>query len=186
MKTLNFLKTFINIIFASFVLLFILGILGLISLFFFTNYLPPIFQGYGMLFNQNFGWGVYLVPLSYVLGFILFTISIYYLKKCIKPFQESNFYSEVVIKNLRRVGYLFILISTSTVLIRIIAVIYIKTMTNGIVLNFKYSGLQLINSLVSTVEISSIFLLIIGLFFLLFSKAFENAKSLKQENDLTI
>jgi hypothetical protein len=46
--------------------------------------------------------------------------------------------------------------------------------------------ISLISVLVAAIDLKSIFLIIVGLFFLLFSKSFENARAVQQENDLTI
>ena len=46
--------------------------------------------------------------------------------------------------------------------------------------------MRLLNLTIATLDFKSNLAIIIGLFFLLFSKIFENSRMLKQENDLTI
>ena len=110
MQTIKILKILINVLFIGLIAIFALGILFLIGLLFFNDHLPPIFQAYKMIFNMPFKWYVFLGPFSYIFAYVLFVVSIYYLRKCIKPFEESDFYSETVIENLRKAGSLFIFI----------------------------------------------------------------------------
>lgn len=93
-----------------------------------------------------------------------------------------DFYSIVIIKNLKRVGNIFVYIGISTILFRALLILYFQS----IITIEGYTGLAKITTLVSSIEITTVFLIVIGLFFLLFSNAFENARNLKQENDLTI
>ena len=46
--------------------------------------------------------------------------------------------------------------------------------------------ITIINTIAAAVDLKSVLSIIIGLFFMLFSKIFENSRLLKQENDLTI
>jgi hypothetical protein len=46
--------------------------------------------------------------------------------------------------------------------------------------------ISLISILVAAIDLKSIFLIIVGLFFLLFSKSFENARAVEQVKDSTI
>jgi Protein of unknown function (DUF2975) len=182
MKTIKILKVLINILYILLLFIFALAIFFVIAIYFFNESLPLYLQGYKMLFNSFFDWKLFLVPFSTVINFILFTIAVYYLRKCIDPFIDSDFYSIVVIKNLKKAGRLFIFIGLSTILFRLVAVLYFRS----IIVVQGYSGLLNVESLISSIDITTIFLIIIGLFFLLFSNTFENAKRLKQENDLTI
>ncbi len=182
MKTIKILKVLINILYVLLIAVFGLGVAFLIAVLFFNEQLPFFLQGYKMLFTM-FNWKLFLIPFTTVINFILFVIAIYFLRKCIKPFDTSEFYSIVVIKNLKRAGGLFVFIGISTIVFRLIAILYFQNqmpVING------YTGLKTTGAITSSVDISVLFLIIIGLFFLLFSKAFANAKELKQENELTI
>jgi len=182
MKTVKVLKVLINILYILLLFIFALAILFVIAISFFNESLPLYLQGYKMLFSSFFDWKLFLVPFSTIINFILFTIAVYYLRKCIEPFINSDFYSTVVIKNLKKAGRLFVFIGLSTILFRLVAILYFQS----IVPVQGYSGLLNAGSLISSIDITTIFLIIIGLFFLLFSNTFENAKRLKEENDLTI
>ncbi|WP_411765965.1 DUF2975 domain-containing protein [Winogradskyella sp. A3E31] len=186
MKTINLLKNLINILFWGMILFSILGFILIIYLFISPESLPLMFQGYRMLFDSDFPWQIWISPLSYVLGFLLFIVSIYYLKKCIRPFQERRFYSEEVIENLKKAGRLFIFIALGTSLIRIIAALAFNTYANISVIGGSFGSGQTSLAVLSAIGNINFFLLIIGLFLLVFSSAFENGKFLKEENDLTI
>ena len=118
------------------------------------------------------------------INFILFIIAIYYLRKSTSSFLKSDFYTEEITKNLKKVGILFVFIGVSTILIMLIFAIYIQGIMQNLVQINPF--ISYLNMFASTIDLKSIFLIIIGLFFLLFSKSFENARLLKQENDLTI
>jgi hypothetical protein len=181
MKSINILKILINILFVVLNVILVLGFLLFIAVLFFNENLPFFLQGYKMLIT-SFDWNLSLVPISTVVNFVLFTLAIYYLKKCIQPFIESDFYSTLVISNLNKTGNLFVFIGGSTIIIRILSVLYFQSLipTEG------YSGFKIAGLLTSSLDITVLFLIIIGLFFLLFSNAFLNAKEFKQDSDLTI
>jgi hypothetical protein len=185
MKAIKILRVLINILYMSLFIIFILGILFLIAVFFFNEYLPYYLHGFKMLYSSFFDWKMFLIPFSTVVNFILFILSVYYLRKCIKPFIASDFYSTTVISNLKKAGKLFVFIGVTKILFRLISALYL---INSIPIQ-GLSGFSFITSFttfISSIDVTTIFLIIIGLFFLLFSNAFENAKSLKEENDLTI
>lgn len=182
MKTIKILKVLINILYILLLIIFGLSALLLIAVVFFSDYLPWFLQGYRMLLT-SFDWKLLLIPFSTVINFVLFTLSVYYLRQCIKPFITSDFYSEIVINNLKKVGRLYVFIGVSTILIRLIAILYFQSRMPQVQ---GYSGLKTVGALTSSMDITTIFLIIIGLFFLLFSSTFENAKEFKKDSDLTI
>ena len=185
MKTIKLLKTIINSLFIGLIVLFAIGVLFFIALFFFEDYLPELLLIYKMGFN-HLTWYMFLVPISYIVAYILFVVAIYFLKKCIKPLESLDFYSEIISKNLKRTGSLFILISIMIITIKLTTLLYKGSIIGSIVEEASYSVLKYVIIVLSSIDIQSIFLLIIGLFFLLFSKSFLHAKLLKEENDLTI
>ncbi len=182
MKTINILKTLINILFVLLIGTLVLGGVFIIAVLFFDKELPFFLQGYTLLFKM-FDWKLFLIPFTTVLNFIVFVVAVFYLRKCIQPFKNSDFYSPDIIVNLKRSGFLFVFIGISTVVFRIVGILLMQGQMPvvGGVSSVKIAGI-----VTSTLDLSVTFLIIIGLFFLLFSKAFENAKDLKQENDLTI
>jgi len=186
MKTIQLLKLLITIIFWGMILVLGLSIVFLILLLIFDNLFPPFLQNLNMLFRGTFPWQVWIAPVASVLGYILFIMAIYYLKKCITPIQERRFYSEEVILNLKKSGRLFIIIAIGVSLIRIVGVFIFNNFANNIIAGTSFGGWNVVGAILSAVGGINFFLLIIGLFLLVFSSVFEDGKLIKQENDLTI
>ncbi|MEL0455497.1 DUF2975 domain-containing protein [Flavobacteriaceae bacterium SZ-1-7] len=188
MEKVRILKILFNILYISLISVGVLGVVFFIAAVFFNEYLPPVLQVFKGVFNINhFGWFVYLEPLSKIIGFILFIVCVHHLKKCIGFFENNDFYSPDVVKRLRSVGRLFVIISLISVLLKFIAAIYLQSIMGNMALNIPYSfWVGLLGIVVASFNLTSIFLLITGLFLLLFSNIFANAGYLKQENDLTI
>ena len=159
------------------------GILFFITLYLFSDSLPFYLQGYAMLF-KFFSWKLLLVPVTTAINFMLFIISIYYLRKSTSSFETSYFYTEAGIKHLKRAGNLFIFIGVSTISIMLFSAIYIQGIAQNILQMNAF--ISFFNILAAAIDLKSTFLIIIGLFFVLFSKSFEHASKIKQENDLTI
>ncbi len=179
MKTIKLLRLLINILYFTLISIFVLYILFFIGIFIYKDTLPLYLQGYKMLFSF-INWKLLLVPLVTVINYILFVVSIYYLRKCIQPFIKADFYSLKVIKNLKRAGKIFIFIGTSMIVLKMTAPFLIQP-NIGI-----SSGLSIIISIASALDIAMISLIIIGLFLLLFSDSFKNAREIQEENNLTI
>ncbi|WP_073083440.1 DUF2975 domain-containing protein [Winogradskyella jejuensis] len=186
MKTIGLLKNLINLLFWG-MIAFSIAVFALILMFFISpESIPLMFQGYTMMFDSFYSWNIWIVPFTNLLGFILFIVSIYYLKKCIEPLQKRQFYSEDVIRNLKKSGRLFVIIALGTGLIRIITAFVFSTYANVSVIGGNFGTGHQSAAVASSIENFNLFLLIIGLFLLVFSNAFENGRLLKQENDLTI
>jgi len=191
MKTIQILRTLINILFYTLIAVFITGIIFFILLFFFPELLPTPLGSFSMifnqmLFNQPFGWKIYLVPLSTVINYVLLIIAMFFLKKSVSSFLNSDFYSKNVIRNLKKGGNIFIFIGVYSIIILLFAALYIQNLASNMVQMKTNFLITLSNILVATIDLKSIISIIIGLFFLLFGKIFENSRILKQENDLTI
>lgn len=186
MKTIKLLKVLINIIFWGMITLFGLSIILFLLLIYFEDQFPPFLQNFGALFSGRFPWQVWLVPLASIIGFLLFIMAINYLRKCINPIQEQRFYSEEVILNLKKSGRLFIIIAVSVSLIRITAVFVFNDYTNNILYGTGFGGWNAMGAILSAIGGVNFFLLIIGLFLLVFSSVFKEGQVLKEENDLTI
>ena len=163
-------------------------------------YLVSLFSGKTNPFLAMWFIGAEMV-LSVVSFFVLFILAINYLRKCIAPIQEQRFYSEEVISNLKKSGRLFIIIALGTSFIRIVGVFMIKNLTNRLAYGGNLGGQIGVTNLMQTTDSSvwsylgailsaiggtNFFLLIIGLFLLVFSSVFKEGQLLKQENDLTI
>jgi len=187
MKTINLLKKLINLLFWGMIVFSIVIFVMILILFISPESLPLMFQGYKMLFDADyFSWQIWIIPLANIFAFSFFILAIYYLKKCISPFQEGQFYSEEVIKNLKKSGHLFIIVALSTGFIRFIMAFVFNTFVDISLVNGSFGNASKTTALLSAIKNINFFLLIIGLFLLVFSSAFENGKLLKEENDLTI
>lgn len=181
MKTISILRVLINILFFLLLTALVVGFVYFLILMFFPEVLPFYLRGFRMLFSsQFFNWKISLIPIVSVINFILFVISIFYLKRCVKPFSRSDFYTLRVIRDLKKAGNIFIFIGVSTLLIRFISIALFQTIAKSFI------GTPIVFSFLSSFDATVLFSTIIGLFLLLFSNAFENARELKEENNLTI
>ena len=186
MKTIQILRTLINILFYTLIAVLVIGFIFIILLFFFPETLPTPLGMFTMVFNQPFGWEVYLIPITTVVNYVLLIIAVFLLRKGTTSFLVSDFYNEKVTTNFKKAGNIFVFIGLSTVVLQLFTALYMQNITNNMMqvkTNFLISTL---NTLVAVIDLKSTLAIIIGLFFLLFSKIFENSRVLKQENDLTI
>ncbi len=184
MKTIRTLQILINLLFYVLLGIVIITITYYLILFIYPEILPDILQMSRMAFSF-FDWKFFIGPVLTSLNFILFVYGVYLLKKTIPSFKRADIYGSLVVKNLRKSGQLFIFIGLSTILIK---VIFFFVVQNSI--GFIGKGMQsfwyISTSLISSIDITMISLIVVGLFLLLFSDSFKNAQLLKQENDLTI
>jgi len=186
MKTIQILKTLINTLYILMLITLGVAILFLITLLFFADFLPFYLQGYRMLFSNLFSIKMFIGPSLIAINYLLFILAIFYLRKCINPLSKSDFYSVVLYKNLNKSGKLFTFIGVSTILIKIISALIMSSVMQQIIPDLGNSLIIYLGIIISAFELTSVFLIIIGLFFMMFSKSFENAKELQLENDLTI
>jgi len=186
MKTIQLLRTLINILFFTLIAVFAIGFMCTLILFISPDSLPLPLSGFSMLFNNLFSWQMYLVPLITGINYILFIIAIFYLKKSVSSFIESDYYSEKATTNFKKAGNIFIFIGVSTIVIQLFAVQYVQSIANNMLQMKTNYLISILNTLAAAIDLKSVLAIIIGLFFLLFSKIFENSRILKQENDLTI
>ena len=137
-------------------------------------------------FGKPFGWKIYLVPVSTIVNYILLIAAIFLLRKGTSSFLISDFYNEKVTTNFKKAGNIFVFIGISTIVIQLFAVVSVLSIANNMMQMKTNFLITIINTLVAAVDLKSALSIIIGLFFMLFSKIFENSRLLKQENDLTI
>ncbi|TVZ56545.1 Protein of unknown function (DUF2975) [Lutibacter sp. Hel_I_33_5] len=176
MKTINTLGFLINLLFYTLVIFALIIVFLIFGLMFFESYLPYNLRQFKQVFNLMNDWRFFIIPITTLINFFVFIYAILLLKKCIIPFKNNLFFSESVIKNLKVVGYLFFFIGIITILIKFLNVLAMyESIQNAIAISY-----------LSSIDIGMTFLIIIGLFFLIFSKSFENAKILQKENELTI
>lgn len=186
MKTIKILRILINILFYTLIAVFAIGFIFILLLFFFPNIVPMPLKGFSMMFNQPFGWKIYLVPVSTILNYMLLIAAIFLLRKGTSSFLISDFYNEKVTTNFKKAGNIFVFIGISTIVIQLFTVVYVLSIANNMMQMKTNFLITIINTLAAAVDLKSVLSIIIGLFFLLFSKIFENSRILKQENDLTI
>ncbi|MFD1550953.1 hypothetical protein DNU06_04880 [Putridiphycobacter roseus] len=165
MKKITLLKSLVDI-------LYFLHFLGLIAILFFITIgiispnetatsLPPL---------NSFHWTIILIGLF---AYIVFMMGLNYLRKVSRLLATNDFFSMEIIKQFKNTGNHFLatgIITTALLL------------ANGV--NHLFNG-KLIFSYDLTFIIP-MFLMIIGLFFLIQSKSIRLAKSYKEENELTV
>jgi membrane protease YdiL (CAAX protease family) len=105
-----------------------------------------------------------------MLGYFIFILALFELKKLISLFVEKRFFTLESVKSLRKIG---VLLFVACILIYIPAYFYDLFANNKI-------------NIGSVTPESFFFLLIIALFFFILSHIFEEAKALSEENELTV
>ena len=186
MKTIQTLRILINILFYTLIGVFIIGALFFILLIFSPETLPAPLGIFKMMLNQPFGWKIYLVPISTVVNYILLIIAVFLLRRGTASFLVSDFYNEKVTTNFKKAGNIFVFIGLSNIVIQLFVVLYIQNLASNMLQMGAGFLISTLNTLAAVIDLKSTLAIIIGLFFLLFSKIFENSRLLKQENDLTI
>ncbi len=168
MKTANRLKLLIDV----FSILFIIILVGMLT----SNY-PFFFKAYN--WNALKHTPVFSFTLIYVfliLKSILTIFGILYLRKAIKAILIKEYFSIQVTKNLKKAGHIFVAVGAGYITVFIVGLLRIHN-----VLQFRLEFFQ-----IESVVTLGLFVVIIGLFFILISYLFTQARSLKQENELTI
>lgn len=122
---------------------------------------------------ETFTVSVFIVILLGVLNSCLYIFIIYVLRKLIKSFFSDILFTRFQINALNLTGQLIILATFVSPLINFVSTLILK--------NRARMGLEIELSMNSFW-----FTMAIGLFFILLSKVFENAKRIKEENDLTV
>ena len=184
MKTIRTLQILINLLFYILV-----GVLTIITLYYLTIFiapdiLPDFLQMPRMVFSF-FDWKFFIGPVFSYVNFILFVYGIYLLKKVVPSFKKADFYSLLVIKNLKKVGRIFVFIGLSMIILKLSILLIIQS--GGIFRGLGFNTWwRVMFSILGSIDFTMICLVIIGLFFLLFSDSFKNAKEIQQENELTI
>ncbi|HUH50882.1 MAG TPA: DUF2975 domain-containing protein [Flavobacterium sp.] len=106
-----------------------------------------------------------------VLSYFLFVYAIYLLKKTVNLFIKGKVFDNQAISNLSNIGKIFIIV---TLIINTVEFIFKVTTTQNAELMIN-SGFD-----------SFLFVISIGLFFIIISEVFKIAKNMKDENELTI
>tara|TARA_R100000935_G_C2837557_1_gene169012 strand:+ start:2892 stop:3407 length:516 start_codon:yes stop_codon:yes gene_type:complete len=103
----------------------------------------------------------------------LFIYTIYILRKLVRDFFRGKLFTRFQIASLKIIGQLIILITIFQGIVNFVAPLLINSEGRiGIKVGFSFGSFW--------------FILSIGLFFVFLSKVFQNAKNLKEENELTV
>jgi len=123
--------------------------------------------------EQGFGSGALLFTICFFILFLLFFVGFFQLRKFASQLLKKKPFSSEVIKSTKKVGQFF----TASGLGSFVFVVIHSLLTNEgkISITFGISNFSLL-----------LFLLIVGVLFLLLSDAFARALKLKEENDLTV
>lgn len=99
--------------------------------------------------------------------------TIYVLRKLVRSFFKGKFFTRYQIASLNLIGQLIIVVTLGQAVIGVFARIYFESRVQvGVQADLSFTSFW--------------FILAIGLFFMYLSKIFENARLLKEENELTV
>lgn len=112
-----------------------------------------------------------LMLIGLVVAYCFFVYSLFLFRKVLVLFSKRKIFEDEVIVLLNKIGKFFLIASLLAVLVNFISKLYIK---NEIKLGIEGGFFD-----------SFLFTASLGLFFMVLSEVFENAKSMKEENDLT-
>ena len=170
MKTIQPLKTLINIFFYLLCFSAFIYFSSLILYF-----MPPFeFLPDGLLKTHtdiDNDTVLYVFTVVFTFAFIFFVKGIYHLRKTIPILIRGDYFSEDISKQFQLSGLLFIIVGIVSLIVHIESQVYLNSMVWFGIDNQIYTF---------------IFLIIIGLFFKLFSLVLKEARIAKEENDLTI
>ncbi len=165
MKKAILFKTLVDI-------LYILHFTGLIGIIFIIPFgIVNINQVNMNVEDWNlFYWVIFIASL---ITYVIFLRGLYYLRKTAKHLLLNKYFSENIIHNLKETGNHFLL--TGIILLTLFIAIWVKKLYGG-KLELIYDSNLLI----------PLFLTIIGMFFIIQSNTLVMAKSIKEENELTV
>lgn len=122
--------------------------------------------------DQGVGWQTVLILLTIYAEYILFFIGFYNLRKYAVLLLKNKIYTVSSVQCSEKIGWFFSVCGASCIVLKLIYVLFLSTESR---IEFGISDIQLY-----------LFLLIIGVFFLISSNAFERAMKLEAENKLTV
>ncbi|WP_197052682.1 DUF2975 domain-containing protein [Psychroserpens sp. Hel_I_66] len=145
-------------------------ILSTIGLFFDSNVLYPSYS------KREFSFNIKLIFIFKSVALLIFVFGVFILISKLTYLLKRDFFNSILINSFSKSGKLF-LISGSfgflTSIISMLNILFLKDYSSQLYLNIDSKGLY-------------IMLMILGLFFLLFSKVLAKANEIQQENELTI
>jgi hypothetical protein len=169
MKRIALLRTLIHILFILCMIAVFFGLPFILILAFFPTKVPFNFNGH--LLDAGHSEIVFLFIVLYA-GHCVFTYGLYLLKQTLELFSKRKFFDPAVISNLDRLGKTFI----ASGLLWVVPPFFYRVLAHGeFDMGIEISGFG-----------SPVFVFSLGLFFMVLSEVFSNAKQLKEENELTI
>ncbi len=168
MKSLSILKTLIHIYYYSMLIAFGLGLIITPILLFTRKKHEISFLGDTIILTGVTTWkSIVILALIGSIFFVYFR-SIQLIKKSVDHISTGTYFTAHIADNFKRIGNLFMVVGIGTTLVKTIIPLILK----------HKIGIRLDTSL--------FIFIILGLFFLFLSEAFEKANQLNEENKLTI
>ncbi|MFC4635155.1 DUF2975 domain-containing protein [Dokdonia ponticola] len=168
MKSLSFLKTLINIYYYLMLLAFAIGLITAPILLFTQKKYDISFLGTTINLTDITLWKSSIALVLIAIIFFLYFRSIHLIKNSVDHISKGAYFTEYIIGNFKKIGKLFIGVGIGATAVKMVITLLLES--------------QIGFSLDSTLFI----FIILGLFFLFLSEAFEKASQLKEENELTI
>ena len=163
MKNITLFKKLVDI-------LFFLHVLGLIAVILSIPFeIININEVYIEEWTLLYWFAFFIVLIIYV----IFLRGLYFLKKMAGFLMPDNYFSEKIITSLKKSGIHFLL--TGILVLIFIVGLWLSKLTKGS-LEIRYDSNVII----------SLFLMIIGIFFIIQSNTISIAKEIKEENELTV
>jgi len=171
MKKIYQLKSILDVVIVFSIVVMIVGFLGLLYGLV-TGNMTKMNVTIGGHPIEDFNATLAIVTILMAIGYGLFIYSIYELKKLIAMFVRKEFFTDLSVKTLKAVGVSMLV---SSVLIMVSA--YVYSMLNDATIHLSMSTIR---------PESMAFSIIISLFFIILSYIFNEAKIIKDENELVI
>jgi hypothetical protein len=171
MKKIYQLKSILDVVIVFSMVVMIVGLLGLLYGLV-TGNMTKMNVTIGGHPIEDFNATLAIVTILMAIGYGLFIYSIYELKKLIAMFVRKEFFTDAAVKSLKKIG---ISMLASSIFIMVPA--YIYSILNDATIHLSMSTIR---------PESMAFSIIISLFFIILSYIFNEAKIIKDENELVI
>jgi len=171
MKKIYQLKSILDVVIVFSMVVMIVGLLGLLYGLV-TGNMTKMNVTIGGHPIEDFNATLAIVTILMAIGYGLFIYSIYELKKLIAMFVRKEFFTDLSVKSLRAVGVSMLVSS-----VFIMVPTYIYSFLNDATIHLSMSSIR---------PDSMAFSIIISLFFIILSYIFNEAKIIKDENELVI
>lgn len=168
MRRLSILKAIAHFVFIMFAIALVFVIPAFFMLMIMPGSIP--FKVNGDV-AQNADAELLILLFLFIVGAVFFVYALYLFRKVLELFSKRRFFDEAVIRNFDQIGKAIII---GYLIGAVPAFLYKLIVNNQLELEFSfsfYSGMGIIG---------------LGLFFMVLSEVFLNAKNMKEENELTI